>query len=613
VDWEPSVVRGPGAIVAALLTALLATLALAPAGRAATMPEGLKLTDLPVIPELNFAAPITPPEPCTYDGEDKWEKWLYKEEGWKGPDFTRYPGICERLRFKYGPIVVKPGQNDVLIEPITVQGPRRNGYMVSFKPNLVLADGSVPPVEEVHLHHGTWISLGDQAVSGPFAAAGEEKTIFPAPRGYGIPVKTLDQWLLLYMVHSAVPKPMLAYITYDVDFIPAEKAQEADIKPAHSMWLDVRPSAYPVFNVQRNFGNKKGTCTWPRQKCAGFDPYGNKTVGQGMPGNGEGRDVVLPPRGSKFGAVDNFQGGTLIGLGGHLHPGGLNDQIEVVRDGKSQRIFTSEAVYWDHDNPKKPGGPPTSWDMSMTVARGPWWGIDLKPGDRVRINAEYDTETSATYENMGIAVSFLAPHTADGKPTAKGIDPFKATVDKSPDCYKRGAKNLRRNILCDRGYVTHGHQKANGNHGGPMPGARLNTATGPATRNVAIANFRYFPGDLSSVQAGQGVPTVKLGSTLNFTNLEGAVIYHTITSCRFPCLGPTGAAFPIPNGRTSNGRKLDLDSSELGIGIPFIGPAKQDLNWKLPVTKAAGYEAGETVTYFCRIHPFMRGAFKVEE
>jgi plastocyanin len=110
-----------------------------------------------------------------------------------------------------------------------------------------------------------------------------------------------------------------------------------------------------------------------------------------------------------------------------------------------------------------------------------------------------------------------------------------------------------------------------------------------------------------------GTPTVKLGSTLRFTNVEGAAIYHTVTSCKFPCLGQTGSAFPIADGQTSAGRSLDFDSSELGFGTPEIGPAKQEATYELPVTPEEGYQAGEVVTYFCRIHPSMRGAFEVTE
>ena len=107
------------------------------------------------------------------------------------------------------------------------------------------------------------------------------------------------------------------------------------------------------------------------------------------------------------------------------------------------------------------------------------------------------------------------------------------------------------------------------------------------------------------------MPTVKLGTDLDFTNAEGTSIYHTVTACAFPCLGKTGSAFPLSDGQTSSGRKLDFDSSELGIGAPYIGATSQRLSWQLPVTAQSGFKPGEVVTYFCRIHPFMRGAFKV--
>jgi hypothetical protein len=110
-----------------------------------------------------------------------------------------------------------------------------------------------------------------------------------------------------------------------------------------------------------------------------------------------------------------------------------------------------------------------------------------------------------------------------------------------------------------------------------------------------------------------GIPTVPLGGELRFTNFEGGAIYHTITSCKYPCLGQTGAAFPLANGKTSKKRKVDFDSSELGFGTPAIGPAKQTLNWSIDVTEEEGYKPGEVVTYYCRIHPFMRGAFEVAE
>src|SRR5438132_9423250 len=285
-------------------------------------------------PEPNFATDVVSPRPCAYDSHDPYEKRFYQAEGWRGPNYVRYPGACQRLRFAYGPILVKPGQNDVLVTPVTIDKPDRDGYITRFKPNLMRPDGTVPPVEQVHLHHGTLLSEPKYGEGeGPFLATGEEKTIFSFPRGYGLPVRATDQWQLIYMVHSAVPNTMEVYITYDVDFIPQAKAQQLGIKPAYPIWLDVRQGAgYPVFNVQRKFG-RNGTCTWPAQQCAAHDPWGNKFVGQGLPGNGKGKDFQLPRSGGSLGGINHFTGGTLIGIGGHVDPGGVQNDIDLLRPG----------------------------------------------------------------------------------------------------------------------------------------------------------------------------------------------------------------------------------------------------------------------------------------
>src|SRR4051812_42539612 len=129
----------------------------------------------PPLPDPNFAAEVTP-SPCKYDSKDAIEKQGYEQEGFGADtDYTRYPGNCRRIHFAYGPIPVKPGQNDVLVGPITIEKPAEDGYITRFKPNLVDQNGKVPPVEQVHLHHGTWLALSNSYGNSAFFAAGEEK------------------------------------------------------------------------------------------------------------------------------------------------------------------------------------------------------------------------------------------------------------------------------------------------------------------------------------------------------------------------------------------------------------------------------------------------------
>jgi hypothetical protein len=611
--------RGNSQVRARAFVVVVSIAALAlPAGAAAQKPQP------PATPDPNFAGTFNGSEfdgqpllkkKCVYDADDAVERKAYEIEGWDpATDYERYPGSCVRMRFAYGPLVVKPGQNDVLIGPVTIEKPVQDGYITRFKPNLTRVDGTVPPVHEVHLHHGTWLNMTDNYGSGPFFASGEEKTIAPFPRGYGMPMQATDQWQLLYMVHSAVQNPMEVFITYEIDFVPASSPAAAEMTPAYPLWLDVRPSSYPVFNVQRPFGGDDGECTWPKEECAAFNSWEETEVGQGEPGNGIGEDYSLPAEGESFGRVENFTGGTIIGLGGHLHPGGIRNEVDLVRDGQSQRIYTGVPTYWDPDDKTKGGGPPDSWDFSMRVSGLPTWGVHVEPGDVLRSNAAYDTELASTYENMGIVVSLLVPEDENGNKQAPGLDAFTAPVDDSDRC-DSGGLAAPTPTLCPNGlFETHGHYKENGFRGGPQgewtvpPDAPLSGETS----EVGIADFLYIPGDLSQANS-LGVPKVPLGTNLRFTNLDGGGILHTITSCKFPCLGPTGAAFPLGDGESSAGRPVEMDSGQLGYSVPEISGAKNVLDWDVPVTEEAGYQKGEIVTYFCRIHPSMRGAFEVSE
>lgn len=604
----------------------------------------------PPVPEPGFAHPAVNdviPQPCTADPANPYEVEQYRDlEGW-GQNaqglYERYPGDCQRLHLKLGPIAVKPGQNDVLIQPITIEKPAYDGYIVRFKPDLQLATGEIPGVEEIHLHHGTWISLTNSYFKDPFFASGEEKTIANFPRGYGFPIRGTDQWQLLHMVHNTGPQPNSVYITYDIDYIAKEPAETTwSLTQVYPVWLDVRPSFYPVFNVQRGYGSvnpdtEKRECTWPKQQCAAFDPWlQTDVVGQGQPGNGRGADWSLPAKGSTLGRVQNFQGGTLIGIGGHLHPGGLNDTIELVRttksgttscggssDVSSKEIFISDAKYWNHDPALRdqPTGPPTSWDMSMTVTGAPLWGVRVQPCDKLRINATYDSEIASTYENMGIAIAYIAPHAANGDPTAPGVDPFASGLPVDPtDGCQSGGLQASPPQLCLRGEVTHGHLAESQHYGGPDPGGVPAGVVPADTDTVAISAFAYAPGGIA--QNIVDAPTVEPGGRLRFVNLDAAAnVYHTVTSCAYPCTGPTGIEFPLADGRSSLGGDVDFDSGELGFQACFnpnplngsgdscTGPARNTVEWDLTI--GPEFQAGATYTYFCRIHPQMRGAFRV--
>jgi plastocyanin len=155
-----------------------------------------------------------------------------------------------------------------------------------------------------------------------------------------------------------------------------------------------------------------------------------------------------------------------------------------------------------------------------------------------------------------------------------------------------------------KGVLTHGHLQENNHHGG-APGTLANATKlpdGPRSPTIDISGFVYGQGDLSATGPAARPPVVSVGRPLTFVNEDaGQNIFHTITACRTPCTATTGIAFPLANGPTV------FDSGELGFGPVGFTAASNRKQWQTPTDLAPG-----TYTYFCRIHPFMRGAFRVK-
>ena len=116
-----------------------------------------------------------------------------------------------------------------------------------------------------------------------------------------------------------------------------------------------------------------------------------------------------------------------------------------------------------------------------------------------------------------------------------------------------------------------------------------------------LSAFRYLPGDLSFTTPLDNPPVFHQGQAVHFGNFDAsAQIYHTITACHDPCTGSTGISYPLANG------PVDFDSGQLGYGPQGYTAAANRSDWFSPSSLQPG-----TYTYFCRIHPFMRGAFRV--
>jgi hypothetical protein len=490
----------------------------------------------------------------------------------------------EHLHFAAGPYLVTPGANLILVDYKHVPKPKQDGFMIRMAPNLRYARpdgkccGKVPLTSVIHLHHGVWLSNGPagqgegNGLGGfyPFMASGEEKTLYEFPAGYGYPIGAHDFWVLNYMIHNLTARSAKVYITYDLDFVPVTSPLAAHITPVHPIWMDVEDHhIYPVFNVRRGSG-RNGKFTFPDMARR---PYGN-----GAPLN-------------EF-TVDHP--GTLVATAGHLHPGGLYDTLDLLRAGErprggaiqgsepdSVRLFRSAAHYFDR-------GGPISWDVAMTATPRDW-RPQVKPGDVLRISSTYDTRRASWYEVMGIMVVWEAWD------DTRGIDPFTHRLD-------------------ERGHITHGHLPENNYHGGTA-WIGVNPLARPecAVKRVIIAGFRYLPGDFRDKGSDRCIPTISRGHSITFVNEDAnplgtfgnllspspfylQSIFHTVTSCGKPCDLNYGISYPLAGGR------FPFDSGQLGVGTPGVGR----LRWTTPANLPPG-----TYTFYCRIHPWMRGVFRI--
>ena len=484
---------------------------------------------------------------------------------------------AKRMTFRVGPFQIKPGQNEISNELVT-ERPNFDGFITRMRPDLVYTNGEVPGVDVIHLHHGVWLNTGQSDLTWPglperFVAAGEEKTIHRFPKGYGYVYRTSDRWILNHMIHNLTPVPTQVYMQLELDIVPRTSPAARGMKAVRPVWMDVQNgSAYPVFDVLKGSG-KGGRFTYPD--------------GAANPYRGEARRNEW--------TVD--RPGVLVKTAVHLHPGGFYGDLFVERPGRrvkparcSRRagaakrrrcrrlapVVSGRRVHIARSRAKyfEPAGA-VSWDVAMTETRSDW-RVKLRKGDVLSTSATYDTSRAAWWESMGIMVAWMAQ-------SGPGVDPFKRRVSFP-------------------GPVNHGHLPENDNHGGKptgIPDARQLPDGAVNPGNVDIVDFKYQLGDLSLGAPGGLPPVIGPGQSLTFrSGVDNAkAIYHSITSCKAPCNRSTGIAYPIADG------DVQFESGTLGTAVP---PATGALEWKTP----AGLDPG-TYTYFCRIHPFMRGAFRV--
>ena len=539
-------------------------------------------------------------------------------------------GRVENLHFYFGPYTVGPGQD---ANRFDIDIPVRNGYLLAAEPSVRDVDTLKEYVHQhVHIHHAHWFkndigNLEDNYWDYPgfgthewvFGNGDEETRADFQPRTdadpngpiYGQYVPGTGVGPVIYMIHNKTSAPVTVYITLDITFMHGtpEELNLPGQRPVH----DIRGMLMGrTFDVPRE---PDGDGTWDTTT-----------------GHPKQQPIEWTSR------VD----GTIIGTGGHLHPGGKYILVENM--GSEERpckgdgpgggvvIFRSDAV-WRRAT--------YSEEFQMTVT-DPHWRAPIRKGDRIRLTGYYENKenswiTAMTHEGFyiddkqapapgcgayGVNVPQPAAASTSAKPQAGAATAKRRSAPKRPLSARQRMLLARKRLLArQRTAVTKQREAAQrfnplkgvlsrewgepeeicGEQYGEEPCDRpvVDKGRGYEVDTVTIANFLYLPGDMA-LGGQMGAPArVKKGKSLTFINADQpALIRHSVSTCKWPCNGPYVSNYPFHDGVFESGT----------LGYDPVDGGSPEPNASTPKDLAVGKYA-----YFCRIHPWMRGAFEVYE
>jgi hypothetical protein len=495
------------------------------------------------------------------------------------------PGTKETLRYWYGPYVMPAGWD---ANRLDVNVPIPEGMVLSIEPGLRIApDMSEPSHQVAHIHHAHWFTLhpgsetdnyfrgnadwmfgnGDEETKADFQ---ERSAAQPGGPIYGSHLDSREPGPMIYMLHNKTAETKVAYIALEITFIHGSQEELEAQEPKGREYHDITGVLFGrTFDVPRDPNSKDGTFEQPEDDPEGYIEWTSP--------------------------VD----GTLIGTGSHVHPGGLRVVTENygseaspcpdAGNGYGGTVLLKSDVIWHH-------GVPYSEDYQTEVTR-PSFRAPIHEGDRIRIAGIYENKEHAWYTAMthgGFYIDESQPPKGHCKPYFVGRD---------AKLLKRGAKRKVRVFdgVPNRPWGSHHTDTVCGKrHGGPPCEQRAKPyEPGIATNQVNIANFQYQPGDMALSGAAGNPVQVRQGTSLRFVNLDQAAnIRHSVTTCEWPCNGTYVANYPHADGVWDSGT-LGFDVIDGGSPNP-VSETPPDL----PVGK---------YSYFCRIHPWMRGAFEVVE
>ncbi len=532
----------------------------------------------------------------------------------------RLPGIEEKMSFLFGPYTIPPG-ND--LNRVTLDVPTKTGFYTSVAPRLVDPVTAAEPQGQVaHIHHAHWLRVSTDPQEHPYNigveeytqgahlswvfGTGEERTqgslndrasyVPGQAYSYGIFIKGEQPQALIYMIHNKTAAPLNLYVALDVQFVHGSRDQikaaadcgplfEASPQMTCRAGRDYRPLTGVLwgttFDVPRGVSNFTAN---EYQHPRDIDPE-NQALGLGK--------IFTAPWNAE-----------VVASGSHTHPWGKNVVVanlgpkdsgceaDVDGDGypgttifNSRKIEHVSAAFASED-----------YQMAATHAA---FRAPIHAGDRISQFGVYRNDLSPSYEAMSFTGIYVDREATI--PAATGCNAASYGSVRLDD----PAADATENAVPNHAFAAQPEPLCGlaAPHDAPCNRPVPAREPGIATTQVHISGFLYAPGDQALSGALGAPPRVAKGQKLRFFNEDGAaVIRHSITSCPWPCNGPYVANYPQPDGLFDSGLLGNIDPIDgAGVGNP---PAYW---WDLDTT---ALNAG-AYSYYCRIHPWMRGAFEV--
>ena len=460
---------------------------------------------------------------------------------------------------------------------------------------------------------------------------------------YGMEIDQAERQLLIYMIHNKTAAPLEVFVALDVDFMHGTAEEITNVKG-----IPMRPLKGQLFGQTRDATRsypsligRNGSQGWTVDRdgtiiVAGGHAhpgaYGVFVTNQGPGGacqadvDGDGFPGVTILKSRKIDAVpgawpysEDFQMGVAkYGWRAPVHEGdvltqyGVYDIDNEVTNPAPLMPGTDKVSEWTLPGEIADGlGYPQAEDLDgMSTRDGlPHQYFEAMNHVGVYIDPEQDPlPYSAETDANGCPLNFADASSAHllGDDTPRVQQTLRDTVIGKP-YFAEGITEGMQNHVWPAFDPTCGDFNSPNSASRPVcensPISYNTNGTGMETDTIHIAGFAYLPGNHGFPDGLGTPPRVTQGTVLRVINEDAALnVRHTLTTCAWPCTGTYVANYPVPDGALDTDKLGNIDPIDGGLSGPESLPV---------IDLDTSHMDPGFYSYYCRIHPFMRGALEI--